>query len=95
MILVFELNQIISQAIGHNETWTYKYPANWYMNSTDSIKTNSRTNINDPKIFIQSEFFIGPSRSKEAMRKVINNKFKQLKNKSIILRYKIRTNYPP
>ena len=79
----------------HNETWTYKYPANWYMNSTDSIKTNSRTNINDPKIFIQSELFVGPSRSKEAMRKVINNKFKQLKNKSIILRYKIRTNYLP
>ena len=88
-----QLYVFYTRAIGHNETWTYKYPANWFMNSTDSIKTNSRTNIYDPKIFIQSEFFIGPSRSKEAMRKVINNKFKQLKNKSVILRYKIRSNY--
>ena len=63
------------------------------MNSTDSIKTNSKTNINDPRIFIQSEFFVGPSKSKEAMKKVINTKFKTLKKKGIILRYKIRVKY--
>ncbi len=90
-----QLYVFYTRAMGHDETWTYKYPKGWFMLSTDAIKTNSRTNINDPKLFIQSEIFIGPARSKEAMRKVINNKFKTIKNKSIILRYKIRSNSLP
>ncbi len=82
-----------TRALNQDQTWTYNYPKGWYMNSTDSIKTNSKTNINDPRIFIQSEFFVGPSKSKESMKKVINTKFKTLKKKGIILRYKIRVNY--
>ena len=50
-----------TRAIGHDERWTYRYPAGWVMNSTGAIKTNKRTNINDPKLFVQDEFHTGPT----------------------------------
>ena len=87
-----QLYVFYTRALNQDQTWIYKYPKDWFMLGTDSIKTTSRTNINDPKIFIQSEIFVGPARSKEVMKKVINTKFKSLKKKGVILRYKIQSN---
>ena len=90
-----QLYVFYTRTIGHDERWTYKYPAGWYMNSTGAIKTTKRTNINDPKLYVQDEYFVGPKNSLERMKKVINEKFKSLKNKGVILRYKIRGKYLP
>ena len=82
-----------TRAIGHDERWTYRYPAGWVMNSTGAIKTNKRTNINDPKLFVQDEFHTGPMKSRDAMRRVLSEKMKTLKKKGVILRYKITNTY--
>ena len=63
-----------TRAMGHDERWTYRYPAGWVMNSTGAIKTNNRTNINDPKLFVQDESFFGPLKSRDAMRRVLSEK---------------------
>ena len=35
-----QLYVFYTRAIGHDETWTYKYPKGWFMLGTDAIKTN-------------------------------------------------------
>ena len=84
-----------TRALGQDQTWTYAYPRTWKWDSSGAIKTSKRTNINDPKLYVQDESFYGDKKYYEKMKKVIDEKFKTLKKKGVILRYKIRNRYLP
>ena len=79
-----------TRALGHDERWSYKFPKGWIMDGTGASPSNKRTNINDPKLYLQYELFYGSKISYDKMKKVLDEKFKSLKKKGIILRYKIR-----
>jgi len=78
-----------TRALGHDEPWSYKFPKGWIMDGGAS-PSNKKTNINDPKLYLQYELMYGPKISYDKMKKVVNEKFKVVKKKGIILRYKIR-----
>lgn len=70
-----------------NENWTYKnLPKGWTWTGAGST-----SNINYPR----EEQFNGPRETRDSMSEILDDFFKDLKNKGIIARYKIRNSYKP
>lgn len=70
-----------------NKQWTYKnLPKGWAWTGAGST-----SNINYPR----EEQFNGPRESRDSMREMLDDFFKDLKKNGVIARYKIRISYKP
>lgn len=74
--------------------WVYpRFPAGWKWIGAGSV--NPVRGAVQSDLYEQEEQFEGPVSNRQEMREVIDRVFRNLKQKGIIIRYKIRNSYLP
>jgi len=76
------------------KSWTYKkFPKGWWWVGAGSVQPFKGKKVKST--YIREEQFAGPMNKREAMKDYLESYFAKLKEKKIIIKYKIRNSYAP
>ncbi len=89
LFVFYNINQNSSE-----KSWSYKkFPKGWWWVGAGSVQPIKGEKVKS--VYIREEQFAGPMNKRKAMKDYLEKYFSKLKEKKIIIKFKIRNSYLP